>query len=638
MKIFPVSCFFFLLSILTLQAQTYQPEKVNKKAVQQYELAMEKAEEGDLKASLLFLEKALAIDKKYADAYLSTAGIYGQLKNYDLAILNYEKARSLDLHYFAEYNLSYSINLAGKGNFGAALDALNLFLTIPTLNETSVKAAGYRKRCYTFALDYAKKHPVSAYQFNPKNMGPEINTTDPEYFPSLTIDGKELIFTRRLNHYNEDFFESILQDGKWSMAKGLSGNINTNLNEGAQHISQDGQMLVFTGCNFEDGFGSCDIYYSIKTNKGWSEPANIGRAINTEFWDSQPCLSPDKRELYFASRRPDGYGGSDIYVSRRENNGQWGTPENLGPEINTPGDESCPFIHAGNNNLFFMSNGHPGYGGDDLFTSKRDQNGKWEQPLNLGYPVNTIENEGSLTIAADGVTAYYASDRSDSYGALDIYTFTLRPDLRPTKTLWVKGQVYDAKTKAGLPSSVELTDLANNRTISRLQTDEDGNYLITLPIGKEYAFNVNRKGYLFFSDHFSLMNPDTATSFERNIPLQPIEANASLVLRNIFFDVNKFELKTESRVELDKVVALLKENPAVVIQINGHTDNTGTKEDNRILSENRARAVVRYINEKGITAQRLKFKGWGDTQPVADNETETGRAQNRRTEMQVVNL
>src|SRR5688572_24652541 len=268
---------------------------------------------------------------------------------------------------------------------------------------------------------------------------------------------------------------------------------------------------------------------------------NLGNKVNSDQWESQPCLSPDKRELYFASKRLGGYGSIDIYVSHLQPNGRWSDPENLGPDINTSGNEACPFIHADNQTLYFTSNGLPGYGDNDLFYVRKGPRGAWSQPVNLGYPINTINEEGTLFIAADGKTAYYSSDRNDSHGGLDIYSFELREDVRPYKTGWVKGKVFDKKTTKGLPSAVELTDLATNQLLTRVQTDEDGNYLITLPVGKDYAFNVNRKGYLFYSDNFLMSNRSPDSTYEKNIPLQPIETNATIVLKNIFFDVNKYE-------------------------------------------------------------------------------------------------
>jgi outer membrane protein OmpA-like peptidoglycan-associated protein len=323
-------------------------------------------------------------------------------------------------------------------------------------------------------------------------------------------------------------------------------------------------------------------------------------------------------------------------VSYLQSNGRWSEAENLGAAINTPGDEQSPFIHADNETLYFTSNGLPGYGDEDLFVVRKKAEGKWSPPTNLGFPINTIHREGTLFIAADAKTAYYASDRSDSKGGLDIYSFELREDIRPSKTLWVKGKVFDQKTSVGLPSAVELIDLNTKQTVSKVQTDEKGNYLITLPVGKDYAFNVNRKGYLFYSDNFLLSGKAPDATYEKDIPLQPLEVNASVVLKNIFFDFNKFDLKPASEVELDKLVQLLTENPAVRILISGHTDNVGNTADNLKLSTNRAKAVMNFLVQKGIDAKRLSFKGQGATQPIAENTTEEGRATNRRTEVKII--
>lgn len=626
----------FCLISITTYCQ-YDPEKVNKKAAALYEKAMARAQDDDFKGGIKLLEEAVRIDSGFADGYLSIAGMFGEQKAYDSAIYYYQKAKSIDSIYFKDYNLPFSINIAGKGDFEKALVAINDFLSIPNLNEKSIKAGEFRKRSYQFGIDYPKGKNLEQYLFKPINMGDSINSAVSEYYPTLTLDSKEFIFTRRVKNFNEDFFGSkLLPDGKWSKAQPLEGNINTALNEGAQNISQDGQWLIFTGCNLPDGLGSCDLYISYQTNEGWSTPENLGYIVNTEFWESAPSLSPDKRDLYFASRRPGGYGGSDIYICHRLPNGRFSEPENLGATINTAGDESCPFIHADNQTIYYTSNGHLGYGGDDLFFSKKGPKGSWSSPTNLGYPINTIENEGSLVIAADGKTAYYASDRSDSHGNLDLYTFELRSDIRPSRTVWIKGKVYDKKTGKGLPSAVELTELTGKEISSKVQTDENGNYLITLPIGKDYAFNVNRKGYLFYSANFPMSQKSPDSTYNVDIPLQPIELNASIVLKNIFFDSKMFELKTESTTELDKVVQLLKDNPTLKIEISGHTDNVGKATDNLQLSEKRAQSVVKYLALKGIAPERLSSKGYGANQPVAPNTTEEGRSQNRRTELKIL--
>jgi outer membrane protein OmpA-like peptidoglycan-associated protein/tetratricopeptide (TPR) repeat protein len=628
--------YFFLLE--NTYAQPYDPSKINKKAVALYNQAIERAQDGSLTMAAGLLIKAIETDNKYVEAYLSLGAIYGKLKSYKNSVDHYEKAFALDSVYTLEHKFSYSVQLAGLGEFEKALNAINELLEKkPPKNDNALKLYQYRKRCYEFAVDYAKKNAGRNYVFAPKNLGGNINTSESEYFPSLSIDGKELVFTRRIDDHNEDFYYSKLNaNGEWEKAKPMEGNVNTPMNEAAQSISQDGQWLVFTANARPTGFGDFDLYMSYLTPQGWSEAVNLGGKINSDQWDSQPCLSPDKQDLYFASRRFGGYGGSDIYVSHLQTNGKWGEPENLGPEINSPGDDQCPFIHADNQTLYFTSNYWPGYGDQDLFYVRKGPDGKWSKPMNLGYPINTISNEATLFIAADGKTAYYASDRNDSRGGTDIYSFELREDVRPHKTLWVKGRVFDNKTSKGLASTIELIDLSSKKIISRVQTGEDGKYLVTLPEGKDYAFNVNHKGYLFYSDNFSLSNNTPDSSYEKNIGLQPLEVNATIVLKNVFFAINKFDLKPESQVELDKLVQLLKDNPSLKIQISGHTDNVGRPADNLALSNNRAKAVVTYLITNGIVAQRLTAKGFGETHPVADNKTEEGKAKNRRTEMKVV--
>ncbi len=630
-SLFILSVFSFLLSA----AQWYDPEKVNKKAGEIYGTAYEEAQDGKFSEALVHLEQALKLDPKFLYVYLSRASVYAALKNYPASVKDFETALKMDSVYSKTYLLPYSISLAGVGNFSKALITVNEFLSNPTLNQQSIKAGNYRKSVFEFAVNYEKKHPMGNYVFAPQNLGDSINSAALEYFPSLTIDGSRMIFTRRLNN-DEDFYESNFENGSWTKAKPVGGKINTNLNEGAQNISQDGQWLIFTGCNYPEGQGSCDLYIAYKTkNGGWTEPENMGPIVNTDFWESSPSLSPDKKDLYFSSNQPGGFGGKDIWVTHKQVNGRWGRPVNLGEPINTSADESCPFIHADNQTLYFNSNGHMGYGMTDLFLTRKVNDSSWSEPENLGYPINTIDDEGSLIVASDGKTSYYASERTDTRGGLDLYKLELRSDIRADRTLWVKGKVYDKKTNAGLPSTVELTDLNSRRMISRLQTDEDGNYLVTLPAGKDYAFNVNRKGYLFYSDNFSLVNNEIDSSLVIDIPLQPIEAGASIVLKNIFFDVNKFELKPASTDELNKVVAMMTENPKINIQISGHTDNIGKDADNLTLSLNRAKAVTGYLLSKGIDAKRMASKGFGATRPVAGNDTEQGKALNRRTELSI---
>jgi outer membrane protein OmpA-like peptidoglycan-associated protein len=267
---------------------------------------------------------------------------------------------------------------------------------------------------------------------------------------------------------------------------------------------------------------------------------------------------------------------------------------------------------------------------------RRNTEGRWGLVQNLGYPINTINDEGTLIVSADGSTAYYASDRSDSKGGLDIYQFELPMYARPLLTYWVSGRVYDKKNMDGLPAIIELIELNTGNLVSKLQTNDDGTYLVPLPSGKNYAFNVARKGYLFYSSSFFLEQSAKNNIYQKDIPLIPIEAGSKIVLENIFFNTGSAELQPASTIELEKVILLLSENQTLRIEIIGHTDNVGKDSDNLKLSNNRAKAVVDFLISKGVASRRLNAKGLGASQPVTTNDTEEGRAHNRRTELKVI--
>jgi len=628
-----------LLNVLTLagMAQTFDPEKVNKKAIDAYERALIRLRDGYVADAIPLLKKAIEIDPSYADAMLSLGGSYGELKQYQLAVDQYEKGRAMDTAYFQYYYLPYSINLAGLGRFNEAVRAIDQFLAIPQLSDRSIKSGLYRKKCYLFGVQYAAKYPSVNYVFAPANLGDKINSERSEYYPSITIDDSLFVFTRRGDGFREDFFEaSILGDKQYTPSKLIDGDINYEPSKGAINISQDGEWLLFAGYNFRGGYGDFDIYISYYTPTGWSEPENLGGNINTESWESSPSLSPDNRALYFSSNRPGGYGGKDLFVSYRLPNGKWSKALNMGPNINTGGDELAPFIHADNASLYFTSDGLPGYGNSDIFLCRKGPNNEWSLPENLGYPINTIENEGSLFVASNGKTAYYASDRTDSRGGLDIYTFDLRKDVRPARTLYVKGKVFDMATGKGLPSAVELIDNGSQQSISNVQTDETGYYFIALPVGKNYTFTVNRKGYLYYSRVYDLSGNAADSTYKKDIPLTPITVNETVALNNILFETNSATLAPISMVELNKLWQMLTDNPGLRVKIVGHSDNVGKPANNIKLSDARAKSVVEYLTGKGITGERLTYKGMGDTKPVAANKTDEGKALNRRTEFVII--
>jgi len=628
---------FVLISTLAF-AQTPR-QSTNQKALKKYNEALVALEDNRSAEGIALLGTALKIDSNFIDAYLSLAGALGNTKQYKKAVTVYERARLKDSIYFTPYLLPYAINLAGLGQFEEALVAIRNFLTLDELSGRSIKAAQYRKKTFEFAVSSSQKNKNASFVFAPKNLGDSVNSSSSEYYPSVTVTDDALVFTRRTGNAREDFLLSaITNKDSFNKAAPLDGDINLEPRKGAITVSQDGDWLFFAADIAGAGIGDFDIYKSVYTPSGWSEQENLGDSINTDFWESSPAISPDKRALYFSSTRPGGYGGADLYVSYLNPNGRWTEALNMGPTINTAGDEMAPFIHADNQTLYFTSDGLPGYGGSDLFVLKKLPNGQWGIPENMGYPINTIENEGSLAVAADGYTAYYASDREDSRGGLDIYSFTLPTHARPFKTIYVKGVVTDLISKKGLPANLELTDNASGTLINKVQTDELGHYFITLPEGKDYTFTVNRKGYLFYSSAYALSGAAPDSTYVKNIALEPIKLASSFVFTQVLFDNNSFALLPASLPELNKLLQILEENPSMHIQISGYTDNVGKASDNLILSTNRAKSIVNYLSGKGIATERLSYKGFGSDNPIATNETPEGRALNRRTSFTITKL
>jgi outer membrane protein OmpA-like peptidoglycan-associated protein len=422
----------------------------------------------------------------------------------------------------------------------------------------------------------------------------------------------------------------------WEAAKEIPGEINTDDNEGAMTISPDGSYMVFTGCERRDGLGSCDLYISFFMNGQWTKPVNMHDPINTRFKETQPSISYDGRTLYFASNRPGTLGGLDLWMSTRDDNWNFGKPVNLGSVVNTKDDDQSPFIHTDNQTLYFCSRGHLGMGRNDIFVARKNAKGEWDSAVNIGYPINTVEDEPGLIVDRQGEYAYISSSNKNSVGGLDIFYFKLPKEAKPQPVTYLKGKVFDVYTKNTLASTFELVDLETGTTVNKSTTGKDGQFLVTLPGGKNYMLNVSSKGYLFYSQNLSLKNYTKTEPYVQDIGLNPIKAGEKITLNNIFFKTNSFELESQSKSELNKLVSFLKENNTVRIEISGHTDNQGTPEKNKTLSQNRAKAVNDYLVKEGILAARLIWKGYGETQPVAKNDTETGRAQNRRTEIKVI--
>ncbi len=494
---------------------------------------------------------------------------------------------------------------------------------------------------------HAVDNPVD---YDPVNLGSNVNTKYDDYWPSLTADEQTLVTTVLIlagsrNYYSEGYQEDLYEShknkaGEWMPIKNMGRTINSLNNEGAQCISVDGNMCIFTGCNRRDGYGSCDLYLSYKEGDKWGKPENLGHEVNSGNWESNPSLSADGKWLYYSSSDKSGHGKNDIWRVEIKPGLKFGTPENLGQIVNSDGADGSPFIHPDGNTLFFASDGHTGLGNFDLFVTKLQEDGTWSVPKNLGYPINTHGEERSLIVNAGGDLAMIASEREDSHGGIDIYEFDLQESIQPDPVTYVKGNVYDAETKESLEAKCRLLDPVSGELIA-VQTSNrvDGKYLVVLPIGKEYAFNVDKTGYLFYSENFSLKEwEESDGAYVMDIPLQPIKEGQTAVLNNIFFDYDKYELKDESYAELQKLVEFMNKNPDISIELSGHTDDRGSAEYNQTLSDQRAKAVYDYLINKGISSERLTYKGYGFDKPVADNATEAGRAKNRRTEFKIIKV
>ena len=627
----------FCLVPLALFAQK-QVSSTNKQAQKAYEQARQYISYKLFDKAISELNQAVALDNSFLAAYQQLGDLYRKSGNFSKALNNYRKILEIDPEFHPLTYFGIAESELNTGDYANAKQHFNKYLTYPDLSTLSKeKINKYISDC-TFSLE-ALKRPVL---FKPVNMGPAINTTEDEYLPVITADEEMIIFTRQANR-NEDFYKSIKRNGEWSASEFLSKEINTsNFNEGAQNISPDGNYLFFTGCNRPDGLGRCDIYISKREGNDWSKPFNIGGPVNTAGWESQPSISADGRTLYFVSTRQGGYGGYDIWSSELNSDGTWSGPVNLGPDINTAYDEQSPFIHPDNESLYFSSNGWPGLGNKDLFLSRKAYSGEkqtgWQKPENLGFPINTFAEESGLSISNSGKLAFFSSNQKEGYGKLDIYSFELPEKMKPKTVTYVKGKVFDNTSKEELEAQIQITNLKNEKTIYDEITDpENGQFLATLPAGNSYGLTVSKEGYLFYSQNFTLTGDHENKPFSIEVPLQKIEIGGMVILNNIFFETNKYDLLPESKTELQQLIFFLKENPTISIEIGGHTDNIGEDESNLILSKNRAKTVYEYLIINKIPLKNISFKGYGESQPISDNTTEQGRKNNRRTEFKITN-
>ena len=634
--------FFFVLLFCfsnSVFCQEYATDRtVSAKILSTYDYAFRSASTNEFSEAKKSLLRILEKEPTFLDARMLLGDVYYQQGKYAEAETQYEYILKTAPSY--NHKVYYNLAIAEKKSkkYGEATAHLKDFLNTDPSEKIKLRAKGHLKSAEFLA--YAIANPVP---FKPENLGPAINTANQEYLPAFTADGETLIFTRNERRM-EDFYSCKKDaEGNWMTATPMHS-INSDENEGAQTITADGKLLVFTVCDRKGNIGGCDLYSSTLENGVYTSPELLPEGINTPYWESQASLTPNGDALYFASTRSAGYGKSDVFVSYRIN-GKWTSPRNLGATINTPDDDDAPFIHADGQTLYFTSKGHPGMGGKDLFYSRWDvEKAGWGKPTNMGIPINTEKDEATLVISLDGKTAYFASDRDDfeeAQGGVDLYKFDLYEEAQPKKVTYVKALVTDANTGKTLETEVEITDLTRNLPYFNAKTDADGTFLIVMGVGKNYGLSVNKDGYLFYSDNFALENaPKDNEPFLLEISLTPIpqptttlaEVNEPVILKNVFFESGSAELLPTSLTELNRLKKLLEDNVQLKIQINGHTDDVGSESDNLTLSTARAKSVYDWLIEQEISISRLKYQGFGESQPITSTENSEDRRTNRRTE------
>jgi outer membrane protein OmpA-like peptidoglycan-associated protein len=367
-------------------------------------------------------------------------------------------------------------------------------------------------------------------------------------------------------------------------------------------------------------------------------PRNFGNPVSTRYWESQPTFSADGKTILFVSNRPGGEGSMDIWQTTMSEEGVFTDPVNIGPPVNTLKDETSPFLHPDGITLYFASTGHQGMGGEDIFYATLQQDGKWTQPVNMGYPINTIANEFNLIVNAKGDKAFFSSNKKGGFGKLDLYWFELPQSLRPLPVTYFKGKIVDNKDETPLEALFEVIDLKTNKVVITSSSDPvTGEFLVCIPTNSSYALNAVKEHYLFYSENFEIAGTySEILPYEKDVALKRIELGESIILKNVFFDTDKADLKPASETELNRLTLLMQQNPRMKVEISGHTDNIGNKEHNATLSNNRARSVFDYLVHQGIAAERMTYKGYGFDKPVASNDTEEGRALNRRTEFTII--
>ncbi len=621
------------------------------------------------KAAELYLE-AEEIGANEDALFYNLGYSYFEMKQYSNAKKYFEKLLPEDsttnmkvFYYLARIN-------ALKYNFDTAITQFDTYKR--SLNPDQLNKEGKEIRKRIKECETAKEFVANPGTSFVDRLGDNINTKYVEYAPIVSYNDSLLIFTSRRpsniggGRDNEGFyFEDIYfsekdSNGNWSQAQNMGKNINTTEHDAAAGLSADAKQLIVYRSS-----GNGDLYLSKKTNGVWAKPKKMNKFINSPAYEASASFSYDNLKLYFSSDREGGYGGLDIYESNIDEKGNWGMEENMRGKINTPYDEITLIPMPDGKTFYFTSNGHNTMGGLDIFKITY-KDSVWSDAVNLGYPINTPDDDVLYSVSSDGSTAYIARSTSDST-LHDIYRVTFMKKAKPTtddidgddlaiqkygvqlpnmdpaaniqkmNLTVLKGKITDEYTKEPLFATIELTDNSTNEVIATFSSNEQtGNYLVSLPSGKDYGIAVKAENCLFYSDNISIKKSKGYKEIIKDIQLQKIAVGSKVVLKNIFFATGKSTLTKSSETELENLLKLMNDIPTLKIEISGHTDNVGSAKKNKILSERRAKAVVDYLIKKGVSKDRMVYKGYGFERPIASNKTKAGRQQNRRTEFEVI--
>jgi len=559
------------------------------------------------------LLQALKEDGKFYEAHLILGQLYSDTGDWGKAVTHYRAAVATDSLFFVPALYSLGRAELRTGKYYDASIHLDAFLKQP---GTTARLRGEAEKMLA-SCRFALSFPASLFETEPVSAGDSVNTVLDEYWPSVTGDGQQLIFTREVKRaagygrdYNrdrqEDFYVSRLTaDGYWGTARNAGAPLNTAGNEGAQSISSDGRYMFFTACDRNDGQGRCDIYFSSYDGNRWSPGINVGPPVNTTYWESQPSVSPNGRMLFFVSNRPGGIGGMDIWYSLRGSDGRWGKPVNPGKVINTVDDEFSPFIYFNGRTLYFSSNGRESFGGHDIYVSTMNRDSTWTSPENLGPPVNTPADETGLVIESSGRRAYFSSVRDKGRGK-DIYYLDLPQQVQPEQVLYFQGTVIDKASGQPIVAKYELSDLTNGIDVITSLTDNRGGFFVCLPRGSSYGMNVTADGYMIYSENFDFAEGYTsAEPYRKTIALNRVREGEFMRMYNVFYDTDSWELLETSRPELEHLLEFLQVNHTVVIEIGGHTDSDGSDEHNQRLSERRADSVREFLMNRESGSLRM---------------------------------